>query len=124
MPHIFISYARENTVAAKGLADLLDSEGFDVWWDPHLRVGQQFPDEIETAISDCQHVIVLWTKHSVASDWVRREAKQALRLRKLLPVKMDDCDLPREFRNLHTIHFNGWSGLLNELYRGIGGGEF
>jgi hypothetical protein len=107
MSHIFISYAREDAGIAKGLADLLDSEGLDVWWDPELRVGQRFPDEIEKAIWDSQHVIVLWSKHSVESDWVQREAQQGLKQKKLLPVIMDDSQIPRGFRSLHTVRFAG-----------------
>jgi hypothetical protein len=124
MPHIFISYAREDTASAKALADLLASEGFDVWWDPHLRVGQDFPDEIEKAIWDSHHVIVLWTRHSVQSEWVRSESGRAHKLRKLLPIQLEDCEVPRGFQTLHTIRFDGWSNILPELYRTIGGGGF
>jgi hypothetical protein len=124
MPHIFISYAREDAVAAKALADLLDSEGFEVWWDPAIRIGQEFPDEIEKAIWDSQYVIVLWSRHSVSSEWVRREAELGRKSDKLLPVQMDGCELPRGFKTLHTIRFDGWAPLLHELYRTVGGGAF
>ena len=49
--HIFVSYAREDEEFAKAVADLLKSDGFDVWWDRELRGGQTFPDEIENAIA-------------------------------------------------------------------------
>jgi hypothetical protein len=122
--HIFISYAREDQRQAKGLADVLSSEGLDVWWDPELYIGQNYPKEIQKVISESQHVIVLWSRHSVDSEWVRREATMGRNRSKLLPVRLDDCELPRGFQNLHTVQFAGWAPLLEELYRTIGGGAF
>jgi hypothetical protein len=52
---------------------LLDSEGFDVWWDTEIYVGRSFADLIEQAIDDCRHVIVLWSPFSLKSEWVMRE---------------------------------------------------
>jgi hypothetical protein len=49
---MFISYAREDQAMARALADLLDSEGFEVWWDAEIYVGQSFPDLIEDAIGE------------------------------------------------------------------------
>ena len=106
MAHFFISYAREDTKVARGLADVLESEGFEVWWDPHVYVGQDFPDKIERAIWDCHHVIVLWSRHSVKSEWVRREATEAKSQNKLLPVRIDDCEIPHGFKTLHTVKFD------------------
>jgi hypothetical protein len=124
MPHIFISYSRQDSRIAKGLADLLTSEGFDVWWDPKIRIGKEFPDEIEQAILDCQHVIVLWSSRSVESEWVIREASLAKRQNKLLPIKLDDCEIPFGFKTIHTVPFRGWAPLLEELYGVVGGGGF
>jgi hypothetical protein len=121
MPHIFISYAREDRKDAEALSAIFDSEGFDVWWDARIYVGQKFADLIEEAIEDCQHVIVLWTPFSVKSEWVQREANLAKEKRKLLPVQLRDCDIPNSFMDIHTIRFKekGWGDLLAELFRGI-----
>jgi hypothetical protein len=101
MPHIFISYAREDQTIAKGLADLLDSEGFEVWWDTEIYVGQSFPDLIVDAISGSRHVILLWSSYSIESEWVLREARLAKKYCKLLPVLLPGIkshDLPSDFR--------------------------
>jgi hypothetical protein len=127
MYHIFISYAREDQKEAKAIADIFDSEGFDVWWDTRLYVGQRFPDVITDAIKESQHVIVLWTPFSVKSEWVQREASLGKKLNKLMPVQMRDCDIPKAFQDFHTVRFTGqgdWGKLLEELFRGIGQGGF
>jgi hypothetical protein len=113
---IFISYARQDREMAKGLADLLFSEGFNVWWDGELHIGQDFENEIIERLLECRYIIVLWTQHSVKSAWVRCEAKLGATCRKLLPVKLDQCVIPKEFNNLHTITFDGWPSLLQQLY--------
>ena len=47
MSDIFISYKREDQPIAKKLADALQREGWDVWWDPKLRAGEHFDEVIE-----------------------------------------------------------------------------
>src|SRR4051794_39495146 len=123
MPHIFISYARADSPTAKALTDLLDSEGFDVWWDAELYGGQLYPNVIEKAIDDSRHVIVLWSTASIGSDWVLREARRAHAQGKLLPISIEHIShaaLPQEFREVHTIRFEGWAPLLKELQRATG----
>src|SRR3954464_3086340 len=122
MAHFFISNAPEDTEKAKGLADLLRSNGFDVWWDPTIRISEEFSDKIEKAIWDADLVIVLWSKHSVSSSSVRKEANMARGVQKLLQVKMDACEIPNAFRQYHTVDFNGWAPLLKELHVGVGRG--
>jgi hypothetical protein len=58
-------------------------------------------------------VIVLWSKVSVASDWVRAEAEVARVARTAVPVLIDEVsvdDLPMVFRALHTVDLRRWNG--------------
>jgi hypothetical protein len=122
MAHIFISYSRDDIDMARALARVLESEGLEVWWDPKIRVGQEFPRLIEEQIWQCHHVIVLWSRSSVYSKWVRREAGAAKELNKLLPVIIEDCQIPYGFRSLHSVKFGDWGSLMEQLYNVIGGG--
>ena len=47
-------------------------------------------------------IIVLWSRISVKSDWVLGEASTARELGKLIPVKIEDCKLPIQYRGIHT----------------------
>ena len=77
MSDIFISYAREDQERAERLKSLLDAEGWDVWWDQEIRIGKPYSKEIDKALAQAKIVFVLWSKNSVASKWVRKEAKRA-----------------------------------------------
>ncbi len=110
MADIFISYKREEQAIARRLADALETEGWAVWWDPKLQTGEDFEDAIEAALDDAKCVIVLWSALSVASDFVKDEARYARDNNKLLPVSIEEVSLPFRFRGLHTIQLTDWDG--------------
>lgn len=113
MTQIFISYSRSERATAARLAERLAEAGHSVWWDVELVGGQQFEAEIQAALRAAKAVIVLWSKASVASDWVRAEAEVARVARRAVPVLIDDVsvdDLPMVFRALHTVDLRKWNG--------------
>jgi hypothetical protein len=111
MADIFISYASVDLPTARRLADALEACGWSVWWDRRsLRGGEHFDRVIEEAICSARVVIVVWSKASVESGWVRDEATLALEEKKLVPLRIDMARLPMRFTNIHTIDFSSWTG--------------
>ena len=110
MTNIFISYAREDLVAAQDVARLLEDRGWDVWWDRDLIAGQRFDEVIEQQITSAEAVIVLWSKSSVASEWVRSEASAAAERDVLVPAQIDETPVPLRFRMLHSVDLSEWAG--------------
>jgi len=111
MSDIFISYKREEQVTARKLADALEKEGWTVWWDPKLRAGERFNDVIEKALKESKCVVVMWSKHSVESQYVKHEANYALKRNKLVPVMIEEeVELPFRFEDLHTPSLLDWDG--------------
>jgi hypothetical protein len=105
MADIFISYSKADRDKVVLLAAYLEAEGWSVWWDTNLAVGTQYRDEIMRELSAARAVIVLWTKNSVSSDFVRAEAGRAKAHSKLIPVKDADIgysDIPLPFGEIHT----------------------
>ena len=71
MSDIFISYSRTDLSKAKAIAELLDQHDWSIWWDRRIPAGRIFDDVIEEALDAARCVIVVWSKESVASRWVR-----------------------------------------------------
>jgi tetratricopeptide (TPR) repeat protein len=109
-PDIFVSYAREDRPLAEQLADGLSASGLQVWWDRDLAAGAEFATVIEAKLLGAAIVIVLWSAHSVRSSFVRDESSRALKQGKLLPVRIDDIELPLGFGQLHTLDLLDWDG--------------
>jgi formylglycine-generating enzyme required for sulfatase activity len=65
---------------------------------------------IETALNEAKCVIVLWSERSVKSQYVRDEATYALDRNKLVPVAIENLNLPFRFRGVHTLSLLGWDG--------------
>jgi TolB-like protein len=55
-------------------------------------------------------VVVLWSRKSVASRWVRAEATQADRSGTLVPAMIEDCKRPIMFELKQTADLSKWSG--------------
>ena len=108
MQDIFISYAKEDKYRAKTLAKSLEKEGFDVWWDVEIPTGKNFHSVIDQAIRDSKCVIVLWTKHSIVSEWVHIEAAEGKNRNILIPILLEDVIIPLEFRRRQAADFTKW----------------
>jgi formylglycine-generating enzyme required for sulfatase activity len=110
MSDVFISYKREEQPIARQLAEALENKGWEIWWDPQLQAGEYFDDVIEQALIDTKCVVVIWSKRSVKSRFVKDEATYALNEGKLVPIQIEDVHLPFRFANLHTVSLIGWDG--------------
>lgn len=110
MTDIFISYASEDRDRASQLASALAALGWSVWWDRKIIAGQAFDQAIERELEAAKSVVVLWSKHSVASEWVKNEAAVAAERRVLVPVIIESVKLPLEFRRKQTADLIDWKG--------------
>jgi hypothetical protein len=108
MSDIFISYTREDQDYAQTLADALAQEGYSVWWDPKIPPGKQFDEVIQNALAKAKCVVVLWSKKSVLSDWVKEEAEEGKKRQILVPVLIEDATIPLGFRRIQTADLRDW----------------
>jgi TIR domain-containing protein/Big-like domain-containing protein len=111
MADIFISYASEDRQRAGQLAELLEAEGWPVWWDRRIPAGRTWRSVLEDALDDARCMIVLWSEHSVKSQWVAEEAEEARRLGKtLVPVLIQRVEPPMGFRAIQAADLIDWDG--------------
>jgi TIR domain len=115
MADMFLSYAHQDTKRAETLANLLENAGLTVWWDRRMVAGDKIHDVIDEEIEKAKAVIVLWSPISVKSDWVRGEAQTAHELTKLVPIKIEECKLPINYRGIHTPEVYKNKAELNKL---------
>ena len=110
MARVFLSYAREDTSAAKQLAGGIDRAGHQVWWDHQIQGGSRFASEIDRELRNADVVVVLWTRASIESPWVQDEAAEGRDSGRLLPVMMGADKPPLGFRQFQSIDFGEWDG--------------
>ncbi|MEO6361012.1 MAG: TIR domain-containing protein [Sphingomicrobium sp.] len=105
-----MSYAREDADRARTIALALEKAGHQVWWDQIIRAGAQYANEIEQALKDSDAVVVLWSKCSAESPWVRDEAAAGRDSGRLVPVRLDQSEPPMGFRQFQNIDLSHWTG--------------
>jgi len=109
MADVFVSYARTDKARVAPVVAALEAAGLSVWWDPEISPGQEFDNEIEAELQAAAAVMVVWTPTSVASRWVRGEAREAADRGILVPVRFDGARLPMDVRAIHTTDLDGWN---------------
>ncbi|MEL6753052.1 MAG: toll/interleukin-1 receptor domain-containing protein, partial [Pseudomonadota bacterium] len=100
MADIFISYKREDQEEfgrVRPIAEALRAEGYDVFYDVQVPPGSSWEDVLQSKINAARAVLVLWSRHSVDSDWVKEEAEMAKHAGKLIPVFLDAVPPPFGF---------------------------
>ena len=100
--NIFVSYSRRDSEAAIQILASIEFCGLKAWYDGDMPIGADFGRVIEERIADSRWVLVIWSRNSVASEWVKKEATLALAQNKLRAVQIDDCELPAEFAHIHA----------------------
>ncbi|GAN00400.1 hypothetical protein U91I_04066 [alpha proteobacterium U9-1i] len=110
MADVFLSYAREDSARAAQVANALQAAGIDVFWDSEIPPGQTWADYIETKLSQCKALIVLWSEHSTKSQWVREEARMGRDKGVLIPAMIDSSQSPFGFGEVQAANLASWNG--------------
>lgn len=101
---VFVSYAREDSDAAKKLYNDLKGAGLNPWLDKEcLIAGQNWKLSIKNAIKKSRYFIPLFSSTSVEKrGYIQKEFKYALEVFDefpesqifVIPVKLDECEIP------------------------------
>jgi len=110
MSDVFVSYASDERGRAGYVVSLLEVAGFTVWWDRALSVSQNYSKAIQKALEEAKCVVTLWSRASLASEWVLGEATYALQDRKLVACWMEDVRLPPPFNVTQSLDLRQWNG--------------
>ena len=129
MADVFLSYAREDRAKAEQIATALTNAGYNVFWDIEIPPGVSWADFLAEKLSQSKAALVLWSKTSTASQWVREEARLARDKGKLIPVMVEECAPPFGFGEIQAANLADWNGeasnphwklLLEGIQRAVG----
>lgn len=101
--------------------------GFEVWLDKwKITVGDDIFEKIQYGIRNSDFVIVVLSRNAISSGWVDKEWKMVYwneitsRRVKLLPVLLEDCEIPEFLKFKKYADFRkGYDDALEELLRAL-----
>jgi hypothetical protein len=120
-PRVFVSYDRDDRPRVEMFIAGIERAGVDVWWDHEIRGGEDFTQRIERMLDEVGVVVVVWSRASVQSEWVKAEASRARsRKKRLVPVRLDldPNDIPLPFNTLHTLSIDDEPAILRAITEG------
>jgi hypothetical protein len=127
--HVFISHSSQDKPFVYRLVSELKKLDLNVWLDDlEIKVGDSIVSKISDGLKNADYLVVVLSKASVASPWVRRELDSALmneisgKGATVLPALIEDCDIPpllrdrlyADFRQNFTAGFEKISSVLKQ----------
>lgn len=110
---VFISHSDQDSDLAAKVAEVLQRNGLEVWYNGEVLPGDNWAQKVAEALEQSQAMVVLITPESRRSKWMEREIEYALGKRefsgRLIPVvvgRLADIqpdDIPWILRRLHII---------------------
>jgi len=125
--HCFISYSSKDKNFAEKLATSLNQNGLPTFFDRwEIKVGDSIVEKIDSALGKITHLIIILSKSSVKSKWVKKELSSALMKKlddnsiEILPVLKEPCTIPTIINDLKYADFsdtyeNGFLDLIESL---------
>lgn len=110
MSDIFLSYSSVDRPRVQVIVAALEQRGWSVWWDQHILPGKTWDQTLGLELAAARCVVVVWSRHSVESDWVRTEALEGKQRGILVPVLIDQVECPWAFRTLQCANLVRWTG--------------
>ena len=107
---LFLSHGHADDEFVVSLADVLRYHGVPCWYSERdIAGGQQWMDEIGSALDRCDWFAVVMTPTSVARRWVKRETQYALLEDQyadhIIPILKAECDYKRMAWPLATFEY-------------------
>ena len=109
MTDVYIAYAREDRERVRPLAESLQTEGWDVWWDP-TEPSASASAALDQRLGSAGSILVVWSASARGSEYVRSEAATGLYKNKLIQVRIDSTGAPRPFDQVEVVNLGRWQG--------------
>jgi hypothetical protein len=121
---IFLCHASDDKAHVREVYHRLQAiEGFEPWLDEEdLLPGQEWAREIPRVLQTSDFILIFLSRTSVAKrGYVQRKMKMALDAWQempegaihTIPVRLDDCDVPEQFRRYHWANLGLFARCLS-----------
>lgn len=124
-PKVFIIHAGEDKERfVRGFAKRLVEGGIQAWFDEwEIHPGDSLVDRIfEEGVKSADAFVIVLSQYSVSKPWVKEELNAAIVKRvnkgsKIIPVILDDCEVPEALRSTQWQRINDSESYEDELGR-------
>jgi hypothetical protein len=108
----FLSHAHANKDVVDTIeAWLTEKTGLPIWYDSrNLPSGAKIASELGRAIEECRSTILVLSKRSVESGWVKEEYDASVEQRagsrdafRIIPIKIEECEVPAFLQTTNWI---------------------
>jgi len=108
MVSVFISHSHKDRIIALKLHDILSQNQVEVFLDQEeIIAGDDLPIKLMEGIDHCSKFLILWSKHTQKSNWVRKEWEYAFKsMKRIIPYLIGNIttsDLPDALANYVCI---------------------
>jgi len=100
-PRAFVSHGAPDRTFVDRFAGDLRGYGVDAWYSEwEIKPGDPIRAKIDEGLAACEFFLIVLSKATVNRPWVQMELDAATSkkangtLRKIIPLKLDDCNLP------------------------------
>jgi hypothetical protein len=122
-PMVFLSHAPADEALVRSVAVQLQSYGIEAWFDQwQIRAGESTTLEIERGLARAEIVVLFLSRSSLASNRSKAEMRAVLhaqiekrQYRAVIPVIVDDCEIPALLRDCHPIRSTEPAYIVEEL---------
>jgi hypothetical protein len=101
---IFVSHSSKDKSIIEGICDQLEKRGISLWISSKdVKPGLEWDKSIENALDKAEYVLLMVSKASIDSSYVRTEIEYALNEGKVvIPILLEQVKLPLRW---HTLQF-------------------
>lgn len=123
---VFLSYSRDDETRVLAVQQALEHHELKVWRDRgQIRPGQPWIEKLQAGLGSSRCVVLFCSRSAAASEWVQREWNVALTVGlPIIPVRLDDSDLPLILKTLQCVDFlsaNRLGEAVEQILSGVRG---
>ena len=110
MADILLSYSRKDEHQALLIVRGLEQEGWTVWFDRYTPGASTWEDVLNSELERARCIVMLWSSHTLESQWVPKEGQVGLERVALVPVLISSAKIPELFSSIQFFDLTRWNG--------------